>query len=152
MNKNKHLLSDERIRIEELLKEGRSFKAIANELGKSPTTVSREIRSHTITKNVGSPGCPYNNCKHRFSCTSSFLCKECGFRRFRSHCNQCKLCNSVCSRYVPDSCRLLGNLPMFVMAVQNVTAPVLYRSISMILFLRKSSTKRNCLKPDQVFP
>lgn len=48
MNKNKHLLSDERIRIEELLKEGRSFKAIANELGKSPTTVSREIRSHTI--------------------------------------------------------------------------------------------------------
>ena len=58
MNKNKHLLSDERIRIEELLKEGRSFKAIANELGKSPTTVSREIRSHTITKNVGSPGCP----------------------------------------------------------------------------------------------
>ena len=112
MNKNKHLLSDERIRIEELLKEGRSFKAIANELGKSPTTVSREIRSHTITKNVGSPGCPYNNCKHRFSCTSSFLCKECGFRRFRSHCNQCKLCNSVCSRYVPDSCRLLGKLPI----------------------------------------
>ena len=111
MNKNKHLLSDERIRIEELLKEGRSFKAIANELGKSPTTVSREIRSHTITKNVGSPGCPYNNCKHRFSCTSSFLCKECGFRRFRSHCNQCKLCNSVCSRYVPDSCRLLGKPP-----------------------------------------
>ena len=50
MNKNKHLLSDERIRIEELLKEGRSFKTIANELGKSPTTVSREIRSHTITK------------------------------------------------------------------------------------------------------
>lgn len=48
MNKNKHLLSDERIRIEELLKEGRSFKAIANELGKSPTTVSREIRFHTI--------------------------------------------------------------------------------------------------------
>ena len=48
MNKNKHLLSDEIIRIEELLKEGRSFKAIANELGKSPTTVSREIRSHTI--------------------------------------------------------------------------------------------------------
>ena len=111
MNKNKHLLSDERIRIEELLKEGRSFKAIANELGKSPTTVSREIRSHTITKNVGSPGCPYNNCKHRFSCTSSFLCKECGFRRFRSHCNQCKLCNSVCSQYVPDSCRLLGKPP-----------------------------------------
>ena len=57
MNKNKHLLSYERIRIEELLKEGRSFKAIANELGKSPTTVSREIRSHSITKNVGSPGC-----------------------------------------------------------------------------------------------
>ncbi|WP_337664733.1 IS30 family transposase [Suilimivivens sp.] len=95
----------------DLLKFLNIFLFLVNELGKSPTTVSREIRSHTITKNVGSPGCPYNNCKHRFSCTSSFLCKECGFRRFRSHCNQCKLCNSVCSRYVPDSCRLLGKPP-----------------------------------------
>lgn len=111
MNKNKHLVLDERIRIDELLKESYSFKAIANELGKNPTTISREIRSHTVTKNVGSPGCPYNNCKHRFSCTVSFLCRDCGFRRFRSRCKQCKLCNSVCPQYEADSCRLLAKPP-----------------------------------------
>lgn len=111
MNKNKHLLPNERISIAQLLNNGASFKNIALVLGKNPTTISREIRSHITTKNVGSPGCSYNNCKLRFSCPSSFLCKDCSFRRFRSHCHQCKLCNSVCPRYTPDSCHLLEKPP-----------------------------------------
>ena len=152
MNKNKHLLSDERIRIEELLKEGRSFKAIANELGKSPTTVSREIRSHTITKNVGSPGCPYNNCSIDFRVLPAFSAKNVVSDVFALTVTSVNFVILYVPgmSLIPAAC--WGNLPMFVMAVQNVTAPVLYRSISMILFLRKSSTKRNCLKPDQVFP
>ena len=111
MKKNKHLSLDDRIRIDELLKESYSFKAIAGELGKNPTTIAREVRAHIVLRNVGAPGRHYNNCKHRFSCTVSFLCNDCGFRRFRSHCKQCKLCNCVCPQYEPDTCSLLGKPP-----------------------------------------
>ena len=152
MNKNKHLLSDERIRIEELLKEGRSFKAIANELGKSPTTVSREIRSHTITKNVGSPAVPIITVSTDFRVLPAFSAKNAVSDAFALTVTSV----NFVILYVPGMSLIPAacweNLPMFVMAVQNVTSPVLYRSISIILFLRKSSTKKNCLKPDQVFP
>ena len=62
MNKNKHLSLDDRIRIDELLKESYSFKAIAGELGKNPTTIAREVRAHIVLRNVGAPGRLYNNC------------------------------------------------------------------------------------------
>ena len=138
MNKNKHLLSDERIRIEELLKEGRSFKAIANELGKSPTTVSREIPIITVSTDFRV--LPAFSAKNVVSDVFALTVTSVSF----------VILYVPGMSLIPAAC--WGNLPMFVMAVQNVTAPVLYRSISMILFPRKSSTKRNCLKPDQVFP
>ncbi|MDD7176410.1 MAG: helix-turn-helix domain-containing protein, partial [Lachnospiraceae bacterium] len=52
MKKNKHLSLDDRIRIDELLKESYSFKAIAGELGKNPTTIAREVRAHIVLRNV----------------------------------------------------------------------------------------------------
>lgn len=111
MAKNKHLTLEERIIIAELLEKGCSFKHIASQLEKNCTTISREIRSHITLKQVGSPGQPYNNCRHRFSCTQSFLCSECFNRRFRSHCKQCRFCNSVCSEYEPASCPTLSKPP-----------------------------------------
>ncbi len=42
----KHLTLSDRIRIEALLEEGKSFSQIAAELDKCPTTISREVRRH----------------------------------------------------------------------------------------------------------
>lgn len=41
----KHLTLSDRIRIETMLEQGKSFSQIAKELGKYPTTISREIRN-----------------------------------------------------------------------------------------------------------
>lgn len=45
--KNKHLTLNDRISIAEYLAKGLSFKEIARALGKSPSTISREIKRHT---------------------------------------------------------------------------------------------------------
>ncbi len=45
-NKNKHMTLDNRIEIQECLSKGMTFKAIAKRIGKSQTTVSREVKLH----------------------------------------------------------------------------------------------------------
>lgn len=45
MEKNKHLTDEERLMIEHLLKERTSIKQIAVKIGKSTSTISREIRA-----------------------------------------------------------------------------------------------------------
>ena len=44
--KNKHLSFEDREMIEKGLRQGLSFKAIAAEVGKDPTTISKEITRH----------------------------------------------------------------------------------------------------------
>lgn len=44
--KNKHMTLDDRIEIQECLSKGMNFKFIAGRIGKSPTTVSREVKAH----------------------------------------------------------------------------------------------------------
>ena len=46
MAKNIHLVLDDRITIEVLLKERATFTQIAKELGKDPSTISKEVRRH----------------------------------------------------------------------------------------------------------
>lgn len=47
--KNKHMTLEDRIEIQECLDKEMTFKAIARRIGKSATTVSREIQSHAQT-------------------------------------------------------------------------------------------------------
>ncbi len=44
--KNKHMALDDRIEIQECLSKGMTFKAIGNRIGKSQTTISREVKHH----------------------------------------------------------------------------------------------------------
>lgn len=46
--KNKHMELDDRIEIQECLYKGMTFKAIANRIGKDPTTVSKEVKLHAL--------------------------------------------------------------------------------------------------------
>ena len=59
MAKNIHLSLSDRIIIEAGLRERRSFSAIAAELGKDPTTISKEVRAHIKLNQAGG----YNPCE-----------------------------------------------------------------------------------------
>ena len=107
----KHLTLEERNIIAQRLNEGCSFKAIANELGKNCTTISREIRTHLIFKKVGSQGRAFNACKHRFVCREHHICDMCSGRKSFSYCKNCKFCNSVCSRFESEVCPNLSKPP-----------------------------------------
>ena len=107
----KHLSLEDRNLIAQRLNEGCSFKAIAIELDKNCTTISREIRNHLTFKKVGAPGRSFNACKHRFSCKKFRLCAECPQKKFSFYCKNCKLCNHVCSDFEPEVCQKLLSPP-----------------------------------------
>ena len=76
MAKNIHLSLSDRIIIEAGLRERRSFSAIAAELGKDPTTISKEVRAHIKLNQAGG----YNPCMIRKYCKHyGDLCHPCKF-------------------------------------------------------------------------
>ena len=92
--KNKHLSLDDRITIEKLLEQGKNFTYIANELECNQTTISREIKSHYITKQSGTYGRKFNNCVLRDTCAVKHTCPL-----------------SNCSEYKKEECNLLCKAP-----------------------------------------
>lgn len=51
--KNKHMTFEDRLEIQECLNKGMNFKAIAQRIGKDPTTVSKEVKRHLETHQNG---------------------------------------------------------------------------------------------------
>ncbi|MBN4051129.1 IS30 family transposase [bacterium AH-315-K05] len=109
MATNKHLSLDERIKLEQCLKESKSFKSIGRELNRDPTTVSKEVKNHILFKRVGSYGKAFNNCLHRFTCTHSYICTSPYCRN--AYCRFCKICTSVCEDFKEYRCSKLLKPP-----------------------------------------
>ena len=80
--KNKHMTLDDRIEIQECLSKGMTFKAIALRIGKSPTTVSREVKKNAQSHSNGytrtDEPCP-------LLLKSPFVCNACS-KRSRNIC------------------------------------------------------------------
>ena len=92
---SKHLSLDERMDIEKYLTQNKSFKEIGILVNKNCTTISREIRTHYITKNIGCPGRKFNNCIYRRTCP-----------------NKGKNCNlTECPTFKEEKCPLLNKPP-----------------------------------------
>jgi len=109
MPKNKHMTYDERLQIEYLLKEGVSLKKIAEELGRSTSTISREIRARAIPSDKSAYGRTANRCLLRKGCIKCQLCDDkpdCTKR-----CAGCKLCNSLCPDFEEEVCLRLYDPP-----------------------------------------
>ena len=75
MAKNKHLTDSERLEIEQSLKKSVPLKRIAESLGKSTSTVSREIRAHALTSDKYAPYRVHNRCVKRLDCHRRYLFK-----------------------------------------------------------------------------
>ena len=105
---------EERLTLQKLLKEGLSFKKIAAQLGKDPSTISREVRKYAVEIATGKPGYSFNACKNRMTCKikAPALCgKEC--TRKGSSGTVCRLCrcNEHCPDFVEEVCAVRVHVP-----------------------------------------
>lgn len=107
----KHLGMSERTMIERGLILGNSFHVIGRMIGRSPTTVSREIRKRRTL--ISRSGHQRNDCLHYNSCLRKNLCPgETQYSCF----NRCKLCKEhdcreYCGNYDGKSCSDLEKPP-----------------------------------------
>jgi IS30 family transposase len=105
-----HFTIDERCKIEVLLYQRKSFNEIAHSLGKSRSTISREVRKQAVSSDKSAPFRVANRCLYRRECEISALCKgqpNCRHKR----CSLCNQCNSVCPKFVEEHCAKLKKSP-----------------------------------------
>ena len=105
MAKNAHLVLDERATIEVRLRERASFTEIGRELGKDPSTISKEVRLHsqTVRKDSFNPCCKRSTCdEYGTACSKCKLqysksCKRCPRVKCYEHCKQFEVlvCNKL---------------------------------------------------------
>ncbi len=107
--KKTHLTFNERKTIENMLKEGASFRNIGERISKSHTTISREIKSKRISEQKGAWGMPFNNCINRFECSVKGMCK--GKSCKAKTCRKCKVCLNTCKDYEKEICAKLNSAP-----------------------------------------
>jgi len=110
MKNSKHLNKDERNMIEKGLMENESFKSMAKEMSKDPSTVSKEVRNHLQFKKSGCYGKPFNDCLYRRGCTVLHVCGKTRCHRLCCFCNT-NTCPSFCSEYVKEVCMRLSKPP-----------------------------------------
>ena len=97
--KGKHLTYPKRCVIEALLGEGQSIRYIAEKIDYSPSTVSREIRNHTVIQKSHS-----NDCLNRSNCNKKHAC---GSISCTKKCKTCNKCKKHCSEYIQAFCDTL---------------------------------------------
>ena len=109
--KGKHLSWNDRYEIQRGLRERRTFSEIAEMIGCSPGTVSKEIRQHRYNKEIDHKRFIVNRCKHRDKCRKKNVCGKKGFNICRIPCRQCTSCNSRCPDFVDYPCQIEHKLP-----------------------------------------
>ena len=111
MAEGKHLTLEQRICIESMLKGRSTLSEIAACLGKSLSTISREIRARSVYKRTGSMGGNYNACALRSQCRKSHICSPCHAGHRHKLCRRCTMCNTFCGDFREEKCPALSKPP-----------------------------------------
>ena len=109
MAKNAHLVLDERATIEVRIRERASFTEIGRELGKDPSTISKEVRLHSQTVRKDS----FNPCSKRSTCDEyGTACSKCKLQYSKS-CKRCPRvkCYEHCKQFEVLVCNKLKKPP-----------------------------------------
>jgi len=109
MAKKTHLTDADRLQIEILLKQRCPLNKIAERVGKSKSTVSREIQKRAREDEKFSSHYPRNRCAKRKECQRVQLCEEkpdCTRR-----CSLCGRCNKICPMFEEEVCLKLFEPP-----------------------------------------
>ncbi len=125
MPKQTHLSYEERIAIKQGLDNGLSFKRIAFNLNRDPTTISKEVRNHRIFRKTGAYGRVFNNCTYKTDCSHKHLCPSCKQNRL---CALCSKCTSICPDFKRKPCILLESAPYVCNGCKNLHACTLEKS------------------------
>jgi len=109
----KHLMEEDRDFIAEALRTNMTFKEIARQLSKDPTTVAKEVKTNRVYKKAGSfVDNGVNLCVHQKSCGESYLCApEDRDKHCVSGCHRCNHCNDVCKNFEKEECPKLKKAP-----------------------------------------
>lgn len=108
----KHLTLSDRITIEKGLNSSLSFAEIARQVGKDPTTISKEVRRHSKVKEFngyGSIPCQANADIHS-RCPIKHVCGDKNCDLFCRNCRSFR-CSEVCGEYRPQQCSRLNKAP-----------------------------------------
>lgn len=98
---SRHLTFDDRLEIQAGLKDKLDFTQIAAKIGKSRTTVSREILAHR-KRVVPKEG---NRCKHKATCNQPSICRNRCIVLMSKNCKtKCSVCNQICGHFVEEKC------------------------------------------------
>jgi IS30 family transposase len=106
----KHLTGSERMQIENHLKEGASLKQIALKLGRSASTISREVKARALPSDKGAPYRVRNRCVSRGGCEKRYRCGDLK-PNCTKLCRSCNTCNAVCDEFVEEVCWRLSESP-----------------------------------------
>ena len=103
---------DDRISIEKGLDQHLSLRSIALQLGKDPTTISKEIKKHRSFQEHNRFNEPANKCALAKDCKKKNICGTYA-PVCKRMCRSCNHCNSHCEDFIPQSyhCSLLDKAP-----------------------------------------
>ena len=87
-----------------MLNDKKTFAEISVALGKSKSTIAREVKNHKKSLKVGGLGIGYNNCKNQYNCQRKKVCGICKSPKKFKLCHRCSLCNSNCSDFEEKIC------------------------------------------------
>jgi IS30 family transposase len=83
-----YITFEERLEIESMIFQRCSFGEIAKKINKDRSTISREIRRHSIIEKSGYSGFGFNACVHKETCKMGMVCGDKCVK------TSCKLCVS----------------------------------------------------------
>jgi len=126
-----HLTDSNRWQIENGLRDKMSFQEIAQKIGKSHTTISREVKKHRIDSNKGASGRITNRCIFRRNCNVYLLCRN--EIKCQKKCSTCNKCNSLCSKFQEEICPKLSEPPYVCNGCSDEHKCVLKKSFIFIL-------------------
>lgn len=112
--KGQHLSWEDRIEIQRGLREHRSFREMADIIGCSPDTISKEIRNHRYHKIRESRKGFYtkpNRCKYRDTCRKRDICNKRKRHKCKIPCRECLKCNELCTDFVDEPCLIEKKAP-----------------------------------------
>lgn len=115
-----YLTYDERLTIQQMLKEGQSFSRIAEHLHRDPVTISREVRKYAVTLATGRPGYPHNTCRNRMSCKARSICGPSCTRPSAKKCSICAECNAHCPDFIEEVCTARFRIPYVCNACETI--------------------------------
>jgi IS30 family transposase len=100
----------ERRSIEQGLKERLSIRLIATSLGRSTSTISREIVRNSVHRKIGGSNWEeFNDCANRDDCEQHGICSNPNCER--SFCCGCPFCFRSCRDYIRERCRRVEQAP-----------------------------------------